>query len=933
MLIAVSGSPNPSLSLVARGAEQTRIMESLRAAAVGAGGAVVVRGEAGIGKSALLERAVAGSRAEGWTVLAARAETVERHLPYAVLTRAVASLPKESTEDLRSLAAVLRDALDVGSEQTMAAVHRASFRFFAAVRDLAPAVLVVDDLPAADEDTVALISALLLRPAPFPLILFASQRRPYAGSNRAMALLLERLAADGALALVDLHALDRAGIAELIRVAVGRPPDEELTGVVAARSGGNPLFAHEVLVGLRASGAVGLDDTRCWLDQDTVLMSSDRRAALLHRVLEVDDDARQVAGIVALLVSARVERLPLISAIANLPLDRVGRAFDALVAQGVLMLDSRSDYRFTHELMRDALYQDIGPAGRWQWHREAARWLAEQIATPEVELELATHVREIASEGDVSAIRALTRAAEITCAAAPRSSIPWYRRALSITPTKDPERGSLLMRFARALFLAGRPREAAEVGREALGLLEPGPVRTRTVALVVESLYETASIDDALSAVQLDRGSNEPTLHLLGLAANLLIATGRPDEARVAVAECERRLASGSPMEQIAALCHLAHVYYLSGELDRLPHLWVRLRQGLAAVPPTAQLGAVVTMTYVRALAGDTRGYVASIGEANGLLEASGWTLYRAELAVAEAQYAYLVGDWDRVLALATEVGGELEEAEAFLHLSPIRAIEAELLSNRGEWRRARQIATRRYPSHPLHQALRVYADAGVELLSGTPERAAELLAEPLGLPGLRSETRALLLSRRVEANQESGNRAALDADVAELAELSNGTLSTGIAVALGVAIGRATGNTAQLLEGRRLSDDWGIAFGRGRSRLALGELDIEPEVNLGEAYAIFHELGATPWRRKVATVLREHGLKVPRHRSRSELLTETETHIARLIQQGRSNRDIAGTLSLSVKTVDAYLTRIYVKTCCTSRLELARAVDAGLLE
>lgn len=920
--------------IVGRVSEQQQLAESLQRAARAPGGAIVIRGEAGIGKSALFEAGLEACRQNGWMVLSARAEAVERHLPYAVLSRAVAGIPDEADGALRALAAVVVDAMDVASVPSLSAVHRTAVRFFAAARQSGPTVLAVDDVPHVDDDTIALVSALLLRSEPAPLILLVTQRKPDAEAHRLLDVLLERLNGDATLATIDVGPLGATAVGALISAVVGCPPDPEFVDAVAAGCSGNPLFVREVLAGLQEAEAIVVEDGICRLQADSMLLSSDRRTALLQRVLRVDDAARTVAAVVAVLGAAGLERLALIEELSAQDAAAVRSGFDQLVRKGVLLLDALGAYRFSHELVRDALYQDVGPAQRWQWHRTAADWLARQPITPQIELERATHVAETAVEGDAEALRTLSRAAEITCKSAPRSSVPWFSRAVAVCLDDHPDRGPLLARFARALFLAGRPRDAAEVGRTALAQLPPGPLRTRTMTLVMEGMYETAAVAEALALVESERSVGPSTLHLLGLAGNLQASVGRFEEAESAARETEERLLSAAPTDQVVALSHLAHIYYMLGELNRLPSVWSRLEAGLAAVPDTVQLGAHVTASYIHALVGDREGYVASVGNAQSLLAASGWTLYGAELAVAEAHNAHLAGDWDRVFTIAANVSGGLEEAEAYLHLGLIRALEADLLANRGKWRQAREAASSTERWHPVHVAQCMYALAGVEVLSGSAQAAREILTAELQRPGLLDQTRALLLSRLIEVEMASGDRDTASEALGMLREIPHDRLPSGIVVACAIAEGIGARDGDALRAVSAFSDQHGIVFGSGRSRLALGELGVDVEGNLSEAYSIFHRLGADPWRRRVSEELRRRGLKVPRRRSQDGgLLTETETQVARLVQQGRSNRDIAQTMSLSVKTIDAYLTRIYAKAKCTSRLELARALDAGLLD
>jgi DNA-binding CsgD family transcriptional regulator len=124
------------------------------------------------------------------------------------------------------------------------------------------------------------------------------------------------------------------------------------------------------------------------------------------------------------------------------------------------------------------------------------------------------------------------------------------------------------------------------------------------------------------------------------------------------------------------------------------------------------------------------------------------------------------------------------------------------------------------------------------------------------------------------------------------------------------------------------------LRFERARALLALGDLGCEPQTHLTEAYREFDALGAGPWRRRAAGSLRTLGLPVPRPARRAgEGLTETEQQLVRLVRDGLTNRQIAAAMHYSPKTVEVYLSRVYAKTQCASRMELIRAVDAGALE
>ncbi len=147
------------------------------------------------------------------------------------------------------------------------------------------------------------------------------------------------------------------------------------------------------------------------------------------------------------------------------------------------------------------------------------------------------------------------------------------------------------------------------------------------------------------------------------------------------------------------------------------------------------------------------------------------------------------------------------------------------------------------------------------------------------------------------------------------------------------LALHRATGLTRRDADELRAAvvdaAAGGLVFEQARAQLALGELVDDPGEGLAEAYRTFHRLAAHGLRRRAGARLRELGMKVPRAGTRAAgVLTDSEEQVARLVQQGMRNRDIAAALHYSPRTVEVYLSRIYTKLSVSSRLELARRLD-----
>jgi DNA-binding CsgD family transcriptional regulator len=219
-------------------------------------------------------------------------------------------------------------------------------------------------------------------------------------------------------------------------------------------------------------------------------------------------------------------------------------------------------------------------------------------------------------------------------------------------------------------------------------------------------------------------------------------------------------------------------------------------------------------------------------------------------------------------------------------------------------------------------------------MLAGDIEGAREILSNRVSLESTPASDRIRLRVRLAEVELATGDDQSALALLNLIGEVSVGDLRNDTFVEQRCALGAATHDPAPVLEGLQLAEKFGLLFLQGRARLRLAELDHLPLANLRSAFEIFHQLRAEPWRRRVIVELRRRNQPIPRQRrTGGALLTPTEAQIALLIQDGRSNRDIADALFLSIKTVGTYLSRIYAKTNCSSRLELARALDSGDVE
>jgi DNA-binding CsgD family transcriptional regulator len=390
-------------------------------------------------------------------------------------------------------------------------------------------------------------------------------------------------------------------------------------------------------------------------------------------------------------------------------------------------------------------------------------------------------------------------------------------------------------------------------------------------------------------------------------------------------AAAERDLESAPVTERIHALGHLARMRALQPDFDELRALWQRIAELAKRAPVTSQLAGYAVIAYTQTTAGETRAAADSIARAQQLFARVGWTLYRDDLAVAQAYNAANLGEWPSALAIIDSIADELSAAGSFLHRDTLRALKVDMLANRGDWLAARHAADHPLSANRHGAAVQTWAHAGLDILTGDPDAARARLEQHLDRPDLPRWQSPRLISRLAEAEIESGKHQRAAELTADLAAGRVDMIGHPTYVAVYLAHGHAAGDLSSLRAA--------LALLSGRARLLLGLHDVDTETNLTAAARIFQHLGAAPWRRRAVVEIRRRGLKIPREGARTTTsLTEIETEIARLVQLGHSNREIAATVFLSVKTVETHLSRIYQKTGCANRLSLTRALDAGLL-
>lgn len=938
---AASGSP-----LIGRHRELELIAECLKSARSSGASVVFLRGEPGVGKSRLAVEAVQRARLLGFRVLSGRADELDRGIGYAALREALMrALLDEADPGLRDIVDAVNRALfpppggsgppppvPAGSLQT---AYGAAERLLRAWSEREPVLLALDDLHAADGDTLAVTSLLARELADARVVIVATLRAHPPDLGIELAALVERLASYPHVQVLDIEPLDDEDVRALAASRLGAPPDDELAATLVEMTRGNPFYVEELLRAYQDAGVVDIDGSRSRLRAGAPPVALSTRNALLTRVSRLGASARAVGRVMTAFQRFDLDKLDVITELTGLDAPEVELAFDVLVQARILAPSGPRGYEFTHPIVRATLDDDLGPAERRRLHATAAtRLLADREAGRAVSvLELATHVAASATVGDPVAVAILAEAGDTVATTAPRSAADWYERALEILPEGRPGAGSLLARRARALYLGMQKRAAADVARAAVAALPPGVERSRTATILVAALSSLGLVSSALEAADEFLGGEGDAPRLLAQRAQLLVYLDRFEEAD---ATARRGLdAVADPTMEAFALAPLAASAYGRGRTDEAVELLDRALSHAEELTPGVRLMSATTRASYLAYAGFRAKAEEALAQANALSARLGGVAFRTDLEPVAVWIDGLAGRWDEALTRADAVVHDLERTAELFQVPLVRVMQSWILLERGQIGAA-AAAHDAIPEGTPWGSMVAWSAAGIEAAKGHDEVARKLLIEAWDhdrATGRRSVA-APLLGLLIEVELSDGRREAAAEWLAELEHAVATVTSPWVRCIVGRSRARVLGDVdAARHAGEQATED-GLRFEAAVALLTVAQLDRAATEELRRAHDQFRDLGAEPWRRRAASLLRDRGLKVPRRRSRpADELTTPERELARLVADGLTNREIANVLYLSPKTVEVYLSRLYAKVGCKSRVELATAVTTGDLE
>ena len=906
--------------LIGRGAERAQLDELLSEARQGRSGTLVVRGDPGIGKTALLE--YAADRADGFTVLRAVGVETESDLAFSALHELLRPVLGRLEQLPEQHGAALRTALALAPPGPVDrfGVYVATLSLLGAAAEERPLLCLVDDAQWID-----------------------------AASAEALVFVARRLGAEPA-ALVfaaregETRTFDAPGLPELHLAPLHREAAEalvaqtqrELPAAVALRiielSAGNPLALLELPEALSQAQRAGVEPIA-----EPAPIGRRVERAFLARVRSLPAEAQQALVVAAASESGDLGTIaPALGEIGVAPsaLDDAERKRLVSIGDGTL--------RFTHPLVRSAIYggadaverrrahaalaavlRRMDGAERYAWHLAAAATAPDEEVASALEL-----AAEAAGKRGGAAAEALAYERAARLSTDPEARARRFRAAAAVAA-----RGGGLARVEslcrEALANASDARLTGEIHKVLVttllwaGQLEaayrfmtatsyeletPAPVhaahmRARATTPLTHMLRGTEAVAAGRSAAELLARHGEEEPRVTTMLAHALVRQGAFGEGRPLAEECLAHYRRAGPPD---LRWNLSDLMLLLGDHERAEELWAPVAAEARALAAFSQLAIDLE-------------HAAALDESRG-------RLYPAYAAALES------------VQLAEQLEDEpLQLAYSVTRLATVTAALGRADEARTHVERAIELARR--CSSGLLEARARAALGQLELSLAHPAAAVDELEAVARMVRGGGYGNPLFVQFSPELIEAYVQTARMDDAQAELAKLAREAAAAPTSWTLAVAA-RCRG----LLAGE---DEYAPAFDealarhaespraleRARTELAYGERlrrsaqRIRAREYLKRALDTFDAAGAAAWAERAREELRASGEHLRRDEAAREELTPQELQVALVVAEGATNKEAGGRLFLSPKTIEFHLRNAYRKLGVRSRTELANAL------
>jgi len=958
--------PRPNGPLVGRSAELGRLVGAIRAAQSGLPAAVIVGGDAGVGKTRLLGELLGSAAADGVLCLIGHCvdlgDTPPPYLPFTeAFTRLMAERPELGDDLLEHFPALAR--LLPGRSEARVPVERGELfdSVLAALSHLAashPVALIVEDVHWADQATRDLLGFLFTRLSAVRIVIIASYRSDDLHRRHPLRRTLAEWSRLPLVTRVFLDPLAADDVRALVRsVYPTGMADSDIDNIVR-RADGNAFFAEELMA---AAEQYGAGAQLPWQLADLLLVHLDR----------LSEDARQVVRVAA--VGGRRVTHEMLEAVANLHDGRLDEALrDAIDAHILQLTSSGRGYVFRHALLAEAVYDDLLPGERVRLHAAYAAVLA---ARPDRRAaELARHAR--ASHDLPTAFSASVAAGEEAMSlAAPQEAMQHYEAALELAlqvADAPADRSWLILAAVEAADAAGYTQRGLKLARRALAELpdDAPPVQRATllyalvkVALANEIDGEALSLTSEALRLVPEQPPSSLRARLLALHARVALIMGQEVDAertaREALAHGEAAGCPTSATDARTTLAQLARRRLDPADAARLIEEVIDQSVESGDVPSELRSRYSLASLWHEQCQLERAQEIFEFTHRRAVETGRRWDAFGVHSRAMTATLQYIRGDWDAALR-TLDAGGQdpMKLADAVFRSTalPIRAGRgdvaalSELDELRSQWQKEGRIAL-----YSVFGALEIYeqlGDAGsaLKLIDELVDALGALWLDPWFLGRIQLSAYGVSVLSAVAAKAPEGQHENLAAEGARL--ISDGRKSAQKGLPLGRAMGRegqawlarleAEGARLRWLTGQQpptaeeLVEAWqravdGFSFGhevqtaRSRARLAAAlRATGRPEEAAEQAElarAAAEAMGAKPLLEELRAL---GGNRATEDRSGLPALTERERDVLAHLVEGRTNRQIAGTLYISEKTVSVHVSNILAKLGVRSRAEAA---------
>lgn len=889
---------------------------------------VLVHGEAGIGKSALVAAAVSAASAAGLRVLTTTGVEAEQNLAYAGLHQllypvraGVDALPAPQRDALRSALGLAEAA-----EPSVYVVGLATLTLLADAAAARSLLVVAEDMHWLDRASADVLAFVARRIESEPIVMVATLRegeRSHVQDAGLSPMPVDRLSDEAAAELLDSIAPD---LTPAVRVRL------------LEEAAGNPLALTELSAAMEHHGGRGPLPSLSLGGLGPVLPLSERlERAFTARIAALPAPARTALLVAALNQSDAVSET---LAAAGLILGSTAEPEILAPAAEVRLIELRElrelaigAVAFRHPLMRSAIAAASTLAERRQAHLALAETLHEQPDRRAWHRAAATAGADegVAAELDRAADRARHRGGVAAAIAA-------LEQAARLSEGQD--RKALRLLTAAELAVESGSRATAERLVRDAQALELSPRRRATAAWLLsgfedgvrEDVSRVSELAELAGSVAAD-GEVEPAVRILwGAAMRCFWSEPGPAARRALLGVADRLPVPADDPRMVAVAAYVAPFERGGIALDLLRKL-----AGAAGAAPEVDryLGSAALQVGAFDLAARF-----SAAAAPGLRAQGRLGLLPRALAV-QAWSRVRLGDLATAVPVAAEAAKLAQETGQPFMYGLATAVQAEIAALRGDHERARTLAD---------EAERVALPAGarpvlatVQLARGLAALSEERFCDAFAAlsrmldpsdPAYQLALRAYCLAELTEAAVRAGRIATMRDILREVEPLAASTPSP--ALHIGLRYARAVLASNEEAEERFTAalraDLTGWPAERGRLHLAFGEWlrrrrrAVESRTHLRTARETFDALGMAAWGERARRELRSTGEPSPnRDPDAREKLTPQELNIAQLAAEGLTNREIGQRLYLSPRTVSTHLHRIFPKLGVSSRADLAR--------